>query len=117
MIPQEITENSARISRTPLEIGLERRIRPTIPAVGLSSGLPPCTCRSRANRELPSVRKHSSGTYRAPLGQRDFKTVSRYERAVKPMLRLEFSRFQHAPFPPDQPPRCSRLGRGGARTR
>src|SRR5881628_2474128 len=104
MIPQEMIESSPRISRTSLEIGLERKTSVTMLVPEPSATVPPCACSHRASGRLPSVRKRPSGRYLVRRwDSAKYRTLSRRENdcqtyatiGVLASRMLRFLRIQH----------------------
>src|SRR5437867_6475379 len=109
MMPHEMIDSSRSMRRTPWEIGFDSRTSRTIDvleATEPSGAAPPCACISKAITELPSV--HKRALRETAVRRWDSANAELYhvvKRAVKPMLRLEFSRFPHASLSPDTTPR------------
>src|SRR5678816_2863694 len=107
MIPHETIEIIPSRNST-LKVRGDRVISSRIDVPEPSGGTPPCACRSKAASGLPSVRKQPSGrSCRCAAGtaptevgvpRTRCRTVAWRKTAVKPMLRLEFSRFSMLRF-------------------
>src|SRR6266508_3944840 len=114
MMPHEMIDSSRSMRRTPWEIGFDSRTSRTIDVLDAtepSGAAPPCACMSKAITGLPSVRK--TGLRGTAVRRWDSANAELYhvvKTAVKPMLRLEFSRFPHAPLPAHPTPGGYRLG-------
>src|SRR5947208_15859296 len=97
MMPQEMIDSSRSRRRTAWEIGFDSLTSRTIEVLDVaepSDTAPLCACTSKATSGLPSVRK--TALRETAVRRWDSANAELYhvaKTAVKPMLRLEFSRF------------------------